>query len=492
MTQSFGIDVSTIGDSGIEAGIALLARPPDWLVAIEDLDRMRADLEHSIPELVSGELRLAACKFKRARIENGTWTSLCRLKIEDGDGGSSRDVDLRGTLLLPGVDPPATRVEAIGFAEDGWLCYLPDLRWDFTVELSDTNLVAMPSLTDPSRARALLETAFRESAGGLDDIEIASCTPTVMRYREGRRCTIRYELDYAPERRQEHWPTGVLAKVYEGDEGEATFDAMRALWSSPMRTSTTVTIAEPLAIVPEKNVMLQAIVPGERSLKEHIKTVFATGLDAGVEALSGPVRTAGRGLAEMHTSGAEAGPVVTWEDQVDAVREAGDELVAVIPSLAAAIEPLVAGLEALALITPAGPLVPTHRSFRPAQLLMHDDDIAFIDFDGFCQAEAGLDLALFRTTLCDLSLRALEKDDQPMDVDEQRACQIRLDELCATFLAGYEEVAEYSAERLALWDALTSAKDILDCWRKIKFEHLERRMRFLHHKLGIVATIPLA
>ena len=101
MTQSFGIDVSTIGDSGIEAGLALLARPPDWLVAIEDLDRMRADLEHNIPELVSGELRLMACKFKRARIENGTWTSLCRIKIEDGKGGSSRDVDLRGTLLLP-------------------------------------------------------------------------------------------------------------------------------------------------------------------------------------------------------------------------------------------------------------------------------------------------------------------------------------------------------------------------------------------------------
>ena len=86
----------------------------------------------------------------------------------------------------------------------------------------------------------------------------------------------------------------------------------------------------------------------------------------------------------------------------------------------------------------------------------------------------------------------MEKEDQPLDRDEQAACQVRLDELCATFLAGYEEVAEYSAERLALWDALTSAKDILDCWRKIKFEHLERRMRFLHHKLGIVvSTIPL-
>ena len=89
---------------------------------------------------------------------------------------------------------------------------------------------------------------------------------------------------------------------------------------------------------------------------------------------------------------------------------------------------------------PAGPLVATHRSFRPAQILVDHDDIAFIDFDGFCQSEAGLDLALFRTTLCDLALRALTKDDVPLDAGERRECEVELDELCATFLAGYEEV----------------------------------------------------
>ena len=90
------------------------------------------------------------------------------------------------------------------------------------------------------------------------------------------------------------------------------------------------------------------------------------------------------------------------------------------------------------------------------------DDIAFIDFDGFSQAEACLDLALFRATLCDLSLGAIEEDNQPLPPEEQEAAQVRLDELCGIFLSGYEEVATYSAERLALWDALTSVKDILD------------------------------
>jgi hypothetical protein len=489
MTQSFGIDVAMIDDAGIEAGLDALAQPPGWLVAIEDLTRLRADLERAIPELASGELHLAACKFKRAHIEDGTYVSLCRLKIEDPDGGSSRDVDVHGVLVLPSMDPPSAPASRNGFAELNWHCYLPDLRWEISVEPTDIALPAMPSLTDPDLARTLLEGAVRATRGDLADIEIARCTPTVMRYREGRRCTIRYELEYSAEGRQAHWPDGMIAKVYEGDEGRGTFEAMTALWSSPLRASSTVRIAEPLGFIPEQSVMVQGLVPGDRSMKEYIKTAFSDGLEAGVAALAAPVRKAGRGLGELHTSGAMAGAVVTWEEQTAAVRHAGDELASVVPTLADAMESLVGRLEILGQVEPAGPLVPTHRSFRPAQVLLDHDDIAFIDFDGFCQAEAGLDLALFRTTLCDLSLRALEVDDQSMSVAEQAECQVRLDELCGIFLAGYAEVAEYSPERLALWDALTSAKDILDCWRKIKFEHLERRMRFLHHKLGVMSPV---
>ena len=488
--QSFGIDIASIDDAGIEAGLGVLAQPPDWLVAIEDLDRLRADLERSIPELASGELKLVSCKFKRARIADGTYWSLCRLKIEDRDGSSRHDVDVHGVLVLPWMDAPAVPAAPSGFEELNWHAYLSDLRWEISMEPADTALPAMPSLTDPDLSRELLEGAIRATRGDLADIEIARCAPTVMRYREGRRCTIRYELEYAADVRQPHWPDGMIAKVYEGDEGHGTFEAMTALWSSPMRESSTVKIAEPLAFIPEQSVMVQGLVPGDRSMKEHLKKLFKKeGLDAGIAALESSVRKAGRGLGELHTSGALVGPVVTWEEQVAAVRHAGDDLASVIPTLGDAMEPLVARLEALGEAEPAGPLVPTHRSFRPAQILMDGDDISFIDFDGFVQAEAGLDLALFRTTLCDLILRALEVDDQVMSVEDQAACQVKLDELCGVFLEGYAEVAEYSPERLALWDALTSTKDILDCWRKIKFEHLERRMRILHHKLGDVPTV---
>ena len=276
----------------------------------------------------------------------------------------------------------------------------------------------------------------------------------------------------------------MIAKVYEGDEGRATFEAMSALWDTALRTSPTVAIAEPLAWLPRDAVLLQRWLPGDRSLKDHIKTAFDDGWESGLEALAGPVYRAGRGLGELHTSGATAGEPVTWDDQMAAVRDAADQLVGVVPPLADALLPLVDSLNAAAAVTPSEALVPTHRSFRPAQILMSGEDIAFLDFDGFCRAEPGLDLALFRTTFCDLALRAVEDETQTLDPDVRQRYLADLDGLCESFLSGYREVADIAEPRLALWDALTSAKDILDCWRKVKFEHLDRRIEFLRRRLA--------
>ena len=149
-------------------------------------------------------------------------------------------------------------------------------------------------------------------------------------------------------------------------------------------------------------------------------------------------------------------------------------------AIAAAWSVLLASTRRDAVRSP-GPHAP---NFRPAQILMSGEDIAFLDFDGFCRAEPGLDLALFRTTFCDLALRAVEDETQTLDPDVRQRYLADLDGLCESFLSGYREVADIAEPRLALWDALTSAKDILDCWRKVKFEHLDRRIEFLRRRLA--------
>jgi aminoglycoside phosphotransferase (APT) family kinase protein len=66
-----------------------------------------------------------------------------------------------------------------------------------------------------------------------------------------------------------------------------------------------------------------------------------------------------------------------------------------VPELAGGAAPLLARVEDLAGRHPADPAVPAHRSFRPAQVLLADGRIGFIDFDGICQAEPAIDVALF-------------------------------------------------------------------------------------------------
>ena len=388
--------------------------------------------------------------------------------------------------MSPGIDNASGhRSPPAAFATSDWHGFLPDIGLEVSLEPPDIAMPSLPTLTDPASAAAFLQVALRGSDPTLAGLEITDCTPTVMRYREGRRCTISYEISYAADAPSGAWPDQVIAKVYEGDEGQATFEAMSALWRTALRTSPTVAIAEPLAWLPRDAVLLQRWLPGDRTLKDHIKTAFDAGWESGLEALAGPVFKAGRGLGELHSSGAAVGEPVTWDDQMAALHAATDQLVGVVPVLAGALLPLVDSLNAAAAVTPTEALVPTHRSFRPAQILIFGEDIAFLDFDGFCQAEPGLDLALFRTTFCDLALRAVEDDSGRIDPAVRQRYIADLDGLCELFLNGYREVADIAESRLALWDALTSAKDILDCWRKVKFEHLDRRIEFLRRRLAL-------
>jgi hypothetical protein len=460
-----------------------LGRPPEWLRRPSISGEAGAAVARSIPEFVSGELKLLGCKFKRAWLEHGSWTGVYRVTVQDRE--QERTVDLRGELVLPAQDPPARTSSEARFGEEGWHCYVPGLRLVLTAEPPESALPAMSLLADPEQARILLESGMRAGSPANADLRIAGCSLEVMRYKPGRRCTIRYELEFPPDSHDPRWPDRVVAKTYGEDEGRYAYEGMRALWSSRLRTSQVVTIAEPLAFLPESNVLVQGLVPGKLTLKKLIESSLAPGDPESVRTLSPHVRRVGMGLAELHTCGADGGDAITWASEVGAVEETIGKLAMRVPELANAATPLMTLLEAAASEILPEPLVPTHRSFRPAQVLLEGDDIGFIDFDGFCRAEPGLDLALFRITLKELCLRALtQKGKRSVGDEELHEFLVRLDELGDSFLSGYEEVSSVSRGRLALWEALVILDDIFTCWRKLKFDHLERRMDFLHHHLA--------
>ena len=56
MTGSFGIDVSLHLENlaAVLTALRQLEKPPGWLVAVEDLGRVRTDFEGAVPELGAG------------------------------------------------------------------------------------------------------------------------------------------------------------------------------------------------------------------------------------------------------------------------------------------------------------------------------------------------------------------------------------------------------------------------------------------------------
>jgi hypothetical protein len=466
----------------VAQGLRRLAEPPDWLVAIKDPERVGAALTSAIPELRDGRVSLRECEALRVRLRDGSWSGQYRLVVEEDD--EERTVKLLGVLRDADDAPPEETMDK-AFGSEGWSCYAPELRLELRVQPPDAALVSLPALTDPQEARVLLEKGMRSVSPAYESLTIEACRPQIMRYKPDRRCTILYQIDYPLEDRRRGWPTPVVAKTHHGVKGRNAHESMMALWDSPLRHSSTVTVAEPLGFLPEENVVLQGPIKEDVSLKDQLRLSLHAGTPEEMNRLRALLAKTARGLSELHGSGVTSGKVVTFEDELAEVRGRVERLERFVPEIIGAADPLFDLLESIARAHPADPAVPSHRSFRPAQVLISGDDIGFIDFDSFCQAEPALDLSLFVSVLRDLSMRALQKrDGRPGPGEPARAEHLALvDDLSTAFLDAYEAATsvDVTRARVDLWHALEVWSRIVDCWIKDRPERLPHCMQLLTH-----------
>jgi aminoglycoside phosphotransferase (APT) family kinase protein len=272
----------------------------------------------------------------------------------------------------------------------------------------------------------------------------------------------------------------VVAKTYSRDKGQNAYESMSKLWASPLSIGDVVSIAEPLAYVPEHRVLVQGPVRGEYDLKDLLRSALRAGTPQAIEELHQVIRKTAAGLAALHRSGARHGEVLTWEEELAEIRQEVEKLGAVLPWFANATAPLLKGLEAQASACPPDATLPAHRSFRPQQVLIHQGNIGFIDFDGFCLAEPALDIALFRATVKEMGINTSPSDKQKeFAYASEAARQARmnqLDEICDVFLSAYEQKAPVSRRRVALWEALDLLTVVLRCWTKVKPHQLDNAM----------------
>ena len=477
---------------------------PSWLAAVVTPEAVCSGLRRQVSEFASGQLSVHSCEVKRLRLREseGVWSGTFLLTIEGLQPGQTQVVPVHGTLIPPGLVESVKEGNNYPFGSAQWFCYLPDLHLELRTQLPDAELAMMPQLIDPEQARRLLEKSIRSGGSAAHQgMRIQACQPRVARYKPGSRCTILYHLAYQAEVAQEHnWPTVVVAKTYHGDKGQNAYDGMQALWQSPLGISHTVNIAEPLAYLPDLNVLVQGPIREEMTLKELIRNrlrpaerAIELGEPEVDPELARYICKTAAGLAELHQCGVHYGESVTWENELAKIYTQRAKLAKPLPQLADLAEDLLQRLQTLAASQPADPLAPAHRSFRPAQVLLAGGEIGFIDFDGFCQAEPALDLALFMTTIKNLSVNKSSVEDEDEEADEVMDAQlnaetrlarlIQAEAICELFLSEYEKHAPVSRTRILLWETLDLVSLVLGSWTKLKLARLDNCLFMLERYL---------
>jgi hypothetical protein len=450
---------------------------PDWLAAAADATRVAASLHAGVAELSGGGWSLTGCKPKLRLKEGDRWEAAYRLALTDPTG-AERPVRLVGEYA-PRRDAPGGGAVAHGtLGSSSWNVVIAPLGLTLRTQPEDEGLPSLPELTEPVRARRLLEEGMRRS---WPDLRIETCDPEVMRYKPGSRCTVRYQLRYAAG---SSGPPTVVAKTYRGDKGANAYVGMAALDRAGIPPSV-VTLAPALAYFPELRVLVQGAVAEEETLKEVALSSGSHGSPAVYGRLRREVSRVADGLAAFHTCGVDHGEVVTWEDELAAVLELVDRLGEAVPETAGATRAYLDRLVASAREHPAGPLGPGHGSFRPAQVLLAGGAIAFIDFDGLCSAEPAMDVALFRSALRDAGMRAVPANDP--DVVASRL--LALDDVCDHFLAAYLAAHPISPARVALWESLYVLKFVLRAWTKVQPSRLPARIATLEHHVATHAAL---
>jgi hypothetical protein len=473
-------------------GLRGFSRLPDWLVAARDPERIRDRLSRLVPEFAPGQMLLQKCDVGHIRYKEDHWTGLYHLTTALPGNETPQIITLEGEIYSPGVIPPGTAHAEGTIGLQGWNATIPDLNLKLKTQGSETVLESLPFLTNPEESRLFLMRNIRAGSPKYQDIEIKASNPKVVRYKPGSRCTVLYHLDYPdglPPDRQ--WPEVVIAKTYRNEKGKNAFDGMKALWNSHLASSRTVQIAEPLAYNGQERVMIQGPIREEITFKKLMTAAFQARTPEALENVNQVLRKTAAGLAELHQTMLPLAKVWQWEDEMSEVHERIERLSTAHSGLTEAANPLLGRIIQIASACPPDPLVASHGSFRPAQVLLYKDQIGFIDFDSICQSEPGNDLALFLSSVMSLAMTNTDFDessDTGAGMDEQTR-QTRFEmamSLSEQFLDEYEMHQPVSRQRVALWEALDLFMLVLHGWIKVKAGELNDTVylmeRFLQTK----------
>ncbi len=161
-----------------------------------------------------------------------------------------------------------------------------------------------------------------------------------------------------------------------------------------MESADGITIAEPLAYVPEMRMLVVEHVPGE-----------TLGESTGAPDFSERVCRSAAAIAKLHSARIRPSKQYTLVEEVANLAHWAEEVVACRGDSAEWVARQLEALRAMASRLPRAEAVPAHRDFYYSQLLFASRRVTLIDLDMFSLADPAIDVANFIAHLRFLSLQ---------------------------------------------------------------------------------------
>lgn len=250
----------------------------------------------------------------------------------------------------------------------------------------DRKLPFLPRAVNDEEMRLLISAGWRATTG--PQAQLRRVRHEVLKYTPGKRCVFAYRLEWSGRQAQ---PRRIIGKMHRKDRGAIIFENLQRLWQAGnqrLEAEGGAFLPQPLAYLPAIGMILQAEAPG-RALSEF----------SAAENLEMAVRAVARSLAKLHGLAVAAGERRTLSHHVTKYCPAGArDLMQAGPELGRLAEEILSAL-ANAEASLRAPLCPVHGDLGLTQIFIANEQAVFIDFDGFCQSHAALDIANFLIAL---------------------------------------------------------------------------------------------
>lgn len=256
--------------------------------------------------------------------------------------------------------------------------FLPNQPCLIEIFPSDAQLPLLWHAADAARATGLLAPLLPSYTG------VHVKRVEVLRYRPGRRCVLRYDLEH------ERGTSALVAKLYaDPDRAQLVAKKLAALSSQATRA---LILAAPRGEPANNGLVLMECLHGS-NLGDQLEATAAR--DKNERA----VRAAAAGLAAFHRLRLESSERRSLQTELSNLRARLRPLHDVAPDFAGDVEALLTQINARLAALPKATECVIHGEYKPNQLLLNGDQIALVDLDRACIGDPAIDVGNFTAVL---------------------------------------------------------------------------------------------